>query len=222
MKQIAKKIYRAIWGYFMDEYPRTLEENILPDCHTLLDVGCGECSPLQFVAAQMEHSVGVDAHEPAIEASRRAGVHSDHVALNALKIAERFGTKAFDCVAATDLIEHLEKADGLRLLDAMETVARRKVVIFTPNGFLPQSSYGGNDFQIHRSGWSVEEMRERGYRVIGMNGWKPLRGERALLRWWPRLFWEPISFLSQPFFSKRPEYAFQLFCIKEISDTSAR
>ena len=87
----------------------------------------------------------------------------------------------------------------------------------TPNGFLPQSSYDGNDYQIHRSGWSVEEMQERGYEVFGINGWKPLRGERALMRWRPRLLWEPISFLTQPLVASRPQRAFQLLCVKTLS-----
>ncbi len=215
MKSTLRKIYRAFWRGYLREYHRALEKVILPDCETLLDVGCGEHSPLASIAQKMKYSVGVDAYAPALEASRRAQVHSDHFLMNALEIAERFAPDSFDCVAATDLIEHLEKDEGLQLLQAMETVARRKVVIFTPNGFLPQGSYDGNDFQIHRSGWDVEEMRQLGYRVIGVNGWKPLRGERALARWRPRLLWEQISFLTQPVVRNRPQHAFQLLCVKD-------
>lgn len=215
LKTAAKRIYRRIWGHFMDEYPRALDQIISSDCHTLLDVGCGEHSPLSHVASRMKHTLGVDAHAPALEASRIAGVHTEHVCADALDLLSHFQPNSFDCVAATDLIEHLEKEDGWRLLDAMETIASKKVVIFTPNGFLPQSSYDGNDYQIHRSGWSVEEMQKRGYEVFGLNGWKPLRGERALMRWRPRLFWEPISFLTQPLVVSRPQRAFN-FCASRL------
>ena len=200
----------------MDEYPRTLQNTIVGNCSTLLDIGCGACSPLREVASQMEYSVGVDAFGPALEASRENKVHSEHVLMEVSELSQRFEADSFDCVAATDLIEHLSKEDGLKLLADMERIACRKVVIFTPNGFLPQQAYDGNDYQVHLSGWSVSEMRERGYRVIGMNGWKPLRGERALLRWWPRLFWEPISFLTQSLVTNRTERAFQILCVKDL------
>ena len=84
IKITAKRIYRGVWGHFMDEYSRALNQTISPDCHTLLDVGCGEHSPLSHVASRMEHSVGVDAHVPALEASRIAGIHAEHVCADAL------------------------------------------------------------------------------------------------------------------------------------------
>jgi hypothetical protein len=219
MKRFAKQLYRGVWGNRMDEYSRALDEAIIPDCHTLLDVGCGACSPLHDVAKRMERSVGIDLHAPALEASRRARVHTEHICASALELTTHFAPDSFDCVAATDLIEHLEKEDGWRLLDAMESIARKKVVIFTPNGFLPQSSYDGNDYQIHRSGWSVQELWARGYHVTGIAGWKPLRGERALIRFRPRLLWEQFSFLTQPFVKSRPHLAFQLLCVKTMSPT---
>jgi hypothetical protein len=95
--------------------------------------------------------------------------------MNVSDIANEIPDRSFDCVVALDLIEHLTKEDGRRLLRAMERIARRKVVIFTPQGFLPQHAVGRNEFQRHLSGWEVDEMRGMGYRVIGISGWKPLK-----------------------------------------------
>lgn len=217
-KAMARRVYKRFFGVSMGEYERSLRA-ACAGCHTLLDVGCGEKSPLERVARRMEHSVGLDAFAPAIEASRALGIHDDYVLGEAQHLSELFKPKSFDCVAATDLIEHLERGEGLKLLDAMESLARRRVVIFTPNGFLAQEPFGGNEFQRHRSGWSVPEMRARGYRVIGINGWKPLRGERALVRK-PRFLFEPISFLSQPLMHQRPELAFQILCVKYLQPSS--
>ena len=59
-------------------------------------------------------------------------------------------------------------------------------------------------------------MRERGYRVIGINGWKPLRGEFAAIRWRPERLWERLSLWSQRFTTADPTHAFQILCVKEV------
>lgn len=213
-KAMAQRVYRRLFGVAISEYQRSLRA-ACAGCRTLLDVGCGDYSPLAGVARRMERSVGLDAFEPAIEIARAAGIHDDYVLGDAGRLRELFEPGSFDCVAATDLIEHMEREQGLELLAAMESIARRRVVIFTPNGFLPQEPFGGNEFQRHRSGWSAREMQQRGYRVTGINGWKPLRGERALVRA-PRALCEPLSFLSQSIVEARPQHAFQILCVKYL------
>ena len=71
-----------------------------------------------------------------------------------------------DTVMALDVIEHMEKEEGLRLLHEAKRIARHQVVVFTPLGFFPQSHapdeldrwhmHGGR-WQSHRSGWEPEE-----------------------------------------------------------------
>jgi len=45
-------------------------------------------------------------------------------------------SKSFDIVIAMDLIEHLPKSDGYKLLYEMERIARKACMIMTPNGFV--------------------------------------------------------------------------------------
>ena len=206
----------AVFGRFRWQYERLLEREVIPSCRTLLDVGCGAESPIRSFSHRLEHSVGVDRFEAALDESRRQAIHSSYVCVDILELAGRFAPRSFDCVLASDVIEHLEKADGLRLMHSMEAIARRKVIVFTPNGFQPQGAVGGNPYQVHRSGWTVDEMRGYGYRVIGVNGWKPLRTELAAPRWRPRPLWGRVSYLTQPFTTRRPELAFQMLCIKDL------
>src|SRR5262249_18496684 len=105
------------------------------------------------------HAVGVDAYEPAVEESRARGIHDEYRVADVRSIGELFDARSFDAVLAVDLIEHLEEADGLALLAAMERIARKRVVVFTPNGFLPQGAREGNPWQVHRSGWSAARLR---------------------------------------------------------------
>jgi hypothetical protein len=62
----------------------------------------------------------------------------------------------------------------------MENVAKKKIIIFTPNGFLRQDEYDGDKLQIHKSGWTVDEFKKLGYEVKGINGWKPLRKKNRI------------------------------------------
>ncbi len=75
--------------------------------------------------------------------------------------------KSVDSVFALDVIEHLEKDEGLELLRQARRVARRQVMIFTPLGYMPQDydetdkkdrwGMQGGFWQTHRSGWEPED-----------------------------------------------------------------
>lgn len=216
MPSLINRLDEILFGKFTHQYETLLEQEILSSCQTLLDVGCGSNSQIRAFSKKMIYTMGIDGYIPSIEKSREAGIHSDYTVLNILEIADRFEANSFDCVLASDVIEHLEKNDGLKLMRDMERIARKKVIIFTPNGFLPQGAYEGNEYQIHRSGWEIDEMQRYGYRVIGVNGWKPLRGELAAPRFRPHSLWSRISFLTQPLVLKKPHKAFQILCIKDI------
>lgn len=211
--QKTRTLIAAAYGKLFPGYPEELEK-AASGCKTLLDVGCGENSPVRHFSQKI-HSTGVDAFEPSIRKSRQAGIHDRYCRMDILEIGKRFKPNSFDCALASDVIEHLTKAEGLKLLRVMERIAIKKVVVFTPNGFLPQGEFGNNPWQRHRSGWTDDEMKSMGYTVTGINGWKPLRGAYACVKFRPRLFWSFISDLTQVFTRGHPKRAFQILCVKE-------
>jgi SAM-dependent methyltransferase len=221
VRVLLKKIDRTLFRRLFKYYVNLLEKEIIGSCQTLLDVGCGANSPIKRFSGKLQYSVGVDIFEPSVIVSQGANIHTEYRVMDTLQIGSHFQERSFDCVLASDLIEHLSKEDGLRLIAMMEKIARKKVIIFTPNGFLPQSEYGGNRFQVHLSGWGVEEMRCMGYRVIGVGGWRSLRDECAYVVRRPTLFWERVSLLTQPVIKNYPEYAFQILCVKDMYTISS-
>ncbi len=208
-----KEAIRQRFGRTLEE---CIHEEIVPDCQSVLDIGCGSNSALRVFTDTVPIRVGVDAFAPALEESLRHGIHTEVHNMNVLDIEHTFAANSFDCVIANDLLEHLTPADGLRLLQSMQNIARKKVIIFTPNGWVPQEEYGGNPYQKHLSGWTAQRMQTLGFRVTGLAGWKVLRGRLAQPKWRPRAFWEGISLLTTPFCRKRPHLAFQLFCVKNV------
>ncbi|MBI2549616.1 class I SAM-dependent methyltransferase [Candidatus Woesearchaeota archaeon] len=222
--RLLRKLYYGFYRKIFPDYPVELEKAV-GDCKTLLDVGCGSNSPVKLFQHRL-YSVGVDAFKPSVEKAKGEKTHNKYYVMDVLEIGKAFKPGSFDCVLASDVIEHLAKEDGYKLLDMMEKIARRKVIIFTPNGFMPQAAYEGNPWQLHKSGWAVNEMRKRGYKVTGVNGFKPLRwggcegkfGEEfTSIRLKPKYFWLVVSDLTQLFLRKHPERAFQILCVKTMS-----
>jgi SAM-dependent methyltransferase len=195
---------------------RTLREELVGTCDSVLDVGCGFRSPIRTFSHLIPRTVGVDGYDKALERSRAAGIHREYHQLDLLKVGEFFGPKSFDAVIAIDVIEHFDKPDGYRLMEMLESIARKRVILFTPNGFLPQDEWDGNVHQVHRSGWEAYDFELRGYRVLGMSGWKPLRGDYALPRIRPYPLGGLVSRLTEPFARRFPRHAFALMAIRDM------
>jgi SAM-dependent methyltransferase len=209
---------QRVFGISFEQYFAALTQTVDDGtCQSLLDIGCGERSPIFRFSKSIPHTTGVDSHLPSIERSKAEGIHTEYVQMNIADIGNRFEPRSFDCVMALDVIEHFEKEAGLRLLEAMERIARKKVVLFTPNGFVAQPATTDNPHQLHRSGWTASEMRARGYEMLGIGGWRPLRGAYALPRIHPFWLTERLSLLTERYFESRPEQAFQILCTKRIS-----
>lgn len=212
MFNFLKRIYRRTYKTFFFKYDTVIEREI-KDCKTLLDVGCGSYSPVKHFN-KGRYCVGVDTFEPSIEESKRKKIHNAYFMLNVLDIDKQFSESSFDAVIALDVIEHLAKEDGFKLIEKMEKIASRKIIFYTPNGFLEQGDRFNNPWQVHYSGWTTEEFREKGYEVFGINGIKIMRGEFAKVKYKPAFFWNFISDLTELFVKQKPEKAFQLLAIK--------
>lgn len=146
------------------------------------------------------------------------------VGLTTLQIPHDLGEvddNSFDLIIAFDLIEHLEKHDGFRMLYHMERICRHSAVIFTPNGILWQPPTMSNPFQAHISSWIPAEMKSFGWKNYGTRGWKrfygplaqPKRGGDSLFKSWIRLvpdkiatFFPKLSFSFISVFRKDTRY----------------
>lgn len=189
-------------------------KKILSDCQTVLDIGCGTSSPLRFIPATRKF--GIDADKVILETAKKNKTHDAYYLGDVKNISTMFKPKQFDACIALDVIEHLSKTDGHKLIKDMEKIARKKIVIFTPNGFLSQN-HPTNHFAVHRSGWTAEEMTRLGFHVTGMFGHKYLKGEGYGLRFRPKIFWAIVSELTHYFFTRsHPDHAAGLLCMKQI------
>lgn len=191
-------------------------DKLTQDCKSLLDIGCGSNSPINSFSKRM-HCVGVDLFEPSIIKSKSRGIHNEYHLMSFENIPNKFKENEFDCVLASDFIAHLKKEGGYELLKIMEKIAKKKVIVFTPNDFQLHGKEDENPLGVFRSKWTVEEMKKKGYKIWGINGLKNLRGDCAKILFKPRLFWLSISSISQYYTKYLPKKAFHLLCVKDMS-----
>jgi SAM-dependent methyltransferase len=190
----------------------------LEGCTSVLDIGCGSDSPLALFG--FEHLIGYEGYEPSLKAAAQKGTHQELILGKVQDLEKHFRPGQFDACVAMDVIEHISKADGLKLLQAMERIASRDTVILTPNGFLPQGHTDGADLQEHLSGWEPAEMRRLGYKVAGVLGPKYLRGEYHRLRRGPEWLWGTISLAGQVLISRWwPSSAAAILCVKSTRES---
>jgi predicted TPR repeat methyltransferase len=202
-----KKLYRDLFPPYIEYLKKELK-----GCERVLDLGCGRSSPIFFCS--IPYSVGVEIFEPYLEESKNKCIHNQYMKADIRKL--EFKPKSFDAVVAWDVLEHLTAEEGLMLIKKMEKWARKKIIIFTPNEYLWQDDYDNNPLQEHKSGWSVEELRRLGFQVVGIHGWRRLRGYRATIKYKPNFLWAIISDLTQKITYPHPKIAFQLLAVKEI------
>lgn len=191
-----------------------LLKNPLSHCDTVLDLGCGYNSPIQYY--DVPFSVGVEFFEPYLQESSKKGIHNQYIKADIMKV--EFMPKSFDAVIAIEVLEHLTKEEGTELLGKMEQWSRKKIIITTPNGYLWQDDYDNNPMQQHKSGWSAEELQKLGFKVYGMEGWKKLKGYRGEVRYKPVFLYNRISELTQTITYRLPKFAFQILAVKTIKD----
>ncbi|MCK4533154.1 class I SAM-dependent methyltransferase, partial [bacterium] len=115
-----KIFYRKIFpGHRYSVVPR-----LLNDCDSVLDLGCGPISPLHF--CNIIFSVGVDIFEPYLIQSKKKEIHNEYILSNVLDI--EFRPKSFDAVVSLEILEHISKKDGYKLIEKMKKYARKKII----------------------------------------------------------------------------------------------
>jgi ubiquinone/menaquinone biosynthesis C-methylase UbiE len=135
----------------------------------ILDVGCGDGKvEAEIESPERFRITGIDLYKPYIATAKKLGLFEKLIIGDIRKVG--FKKKQFDVVLSSQVVEHLEKKEALKLIKTMEKVASKKVVIATTNGFFPYDPLWGHDankLNIHKSGWSKAEFESLGYKVYG-------------------------------------------------------
>ncbi len=155
---------------------RPLLRRLSAECDSVLDVGTGLMHSLELVDCPVK--LGLDAHRPYLERRRVPGAVP--INASATELERLFVPGAVDLITLIDVLEHFAPHDAREVLRQAETVAHRRVVLFSPRGEFPQHGFdafglGGEDYQRHRSAWEPADLAALGYRVIVLTGFHDVR-----------------------------------------------
>lgn len=210
MSQI-KKPLKLMHNAVCHDWLRTIKKG-LADCESVLDLGCGYNSPLQFI--DVPRKVGVELFDPYLEESQKKEVHNEYIKSDIRTLV--LSPKSYDAVFCSEVLEHLTKEEGKELLQKMDKWTKKSIILTTPNGYIYQDDYDKNPYQEHKSGWSASELRDAGFKVRGMNGLKYLRGYKGQMKYKPTVICRIVSTLSQIVTQYYPRFAFQLLAVKKL------
>jgi glycosyltransferase involved in cell wall biosynthesis len=143
---------------------------------SVLELGCGKGKFTELIRGPA--CVAVDICQKALDCAREQVRDNPLVRFQRMDIRDiekRFEQKSFDCVVGTDVIEHFEFSEALRILTAAEKIARKSVLWFIPTGEHPQTDdpwgYGNEEFNTHRSTWYPSNMEQLGYTIWHYPDW---------------------------------------------------
>jgi len=201
----------------------------LKNCQTVLDLGCGPSSPLKNIK-HLKFSLGVEAFKPYLDISKKNKIHTKYLEENILNV--NFPDNSFDAVILIEVIEHLSKKDGQKIIKKAFKWAKKKVILSTPNNYFQMGQVDQNPYQQHRSGWSITELKNLGFKVNGVSGLKMFYQEEnhidslitnkpyQNIKFKPKIFFYFINAFCQIFNYYYPRFSFGLFAVNEKHETN--
>lgn len=99
------------------------------------------------------------------------------VCSDSLEYIKKQPDNSVDVISIIDGIEHMDKKSGLELIKHMKRVAKKKILLFTPQGHTedgylknePHNAWGiegADEHQTHKSGWTALELKDLGFQIV--------------------------------------------------------
>lgn len=157
---------------FQNEFYFTNESDLLNAVESkikktdvVLDIGCG-IMPMNYFRPSLH--IMLEPWKEYVDVLRDRYVDDKSILLinDDGLFTEKISDKSVDTVFMLDVLEHISKDTGKKILSECERIAREQIVVFTPFGFMPQhvdhdvkDAWGlsGNSLQEHISGWLPRE-----------------------------------------------------------------
>ncbi len=142
---------------------------------SLLSLCCG--IGLELNGLNTQDITGVDVAPQYLEKLMQQYPHIKTVCSDALEYVRAQPDQSVDVISIIDGIEHMTKGIGLNLITEMKRVAKKEILLFTPQGHVeggylkngPHNAWGiegADEHQVHKSGWSALELKDLGFDML--------------------------------------------------------
>lgn len=168
---------------------------------TVLDLGCGfgHWGHLLMTHYRKDENldwrpkvVGIDRHPGNVEFCRRYPLYEQVIEADVLEYLKDVPGESVDTVLFPELIEHLEHSEGEELLKQAERVAKKAVILTTPNFSclrgVGDGITGQNRWEHHLSVWTTNDFLKNKFKVIGVGNklrMARMRGIYRLIKMFP-------------------------------------
>lgn len=214
MKNKKEILKEFVWGGIHPFFYHPFISYFTPDLSnkTILDCGCGKGINGYLIRVTRDLSgseiIGLDANEDYISFCKSHNVYDRYMRhyLPTLPFKDR----SIDFIICTEVIEHLDKKDGWKLLKEIDRVCRGKALVTTPNvSFQTEKNQYEDD---HHSLWTVDDFRRHGYLVRGI-------GAKVVVLQGNRFYHlkQALNYMVTPFSFFIPEVGGFLICVKEYA-----
>ena len=224
-------IFNKFTAFFPFTIINMVLRNLDKDCHSILDVGCGFGRPMNTINKRKKFfTLGLDSYIPALKACMNKGIHDANLLCDIRFLPIR--SKSFDIILCLEVIEHLSKCDGLILLEKINRIATREIIITTPVGFASlnrvHKRQEENPCAFHISGWFPSKFESMEYKVRGIIGLKCISGAKEgglgsrftgndILSKVKKYFIFMLNYIIRPLAYFIPNSAFRMLCVKRIN-----
>ncbi|OGM21477.1 hypothetical protein A2955_00995 [Candidatus Woesebacteria bacterium RIFCSPLOWO2_01_FULL_37_19] len=211
--KIKKVNSKLKWGGTHPFFLHSFVSNFTPpnlENKVILDVGCGKGINAYLIRVTRDLSgstlVGLDINKDYLDFCKKFNIYDNLVKQNLPKLP--FKDKSIDFLLCTEVIEHLKKKDGEKLLKEIDRVCRGRALITTPNvvfGTIP------NKYEdSHNSDWRSPDFRGFGYKVYGIGFKTTVLHNDPLLK-----IKQALYFFATPFAYFIPQISGILVCVKD-------
>jgi GT2 family glycosyltransferase/ubiquinone/menaquinone biosynthesis C-methylase UbiE len=202
LRYLSNFIYKHLL-YWLMSWQEPVVQLLDANIKTVLDVGCGQGLPMLSIKSRinLDRTVGVDLFEPYLDYCKQNNIHDEYLKIDVRKLP--YPAKSFDAVISLQVMEHLPKKEAWKVLEKMEKIARKQVVVAMPIGEMYHPAVDNNPLQLHKSSFTPEEFIKRGYKVLKF-GRKDILGETGIVHkvksiWLRRLIFV-LNFLLTPLY----------------------
>lgn len=164
---------------------------------TVADLGCGKGINgfLIRLSRYLDGAkiIGVEINKDFINFCKKYNIYDEIIKKSLPNLP--FKTNNVELVLCTEVIEHLSRKNGLKLLDEIDRICIKRAIITTPNMFF--ATMPGDPLDKHLSLWTIKDFQSRGYKVYGLGLKMPLLWGDKFLKIKQALyyFFTPISYL---------------------------
>ena len=136
----------------------------------IIDFACGfgtwghVIRSMIFQGGDKAYMVGCDVFKAFLKKNKKYNPYDDLIVCDARYLP--FKEKSANIVLCFEMIEHMDKPEGFTLLSQLDIIAKDKLVLSTPNGFMEQHGTESIQFEEHKSFWLAKDFEQKGFRVL--------------------------------------------------------